>query len=124
LRNVLDVIAGKEQLILLCFRLCDCHTVQHLHVSYSLWGILDEFPKAKNGRSLIYLLTQEIANLYCLPFFLDDTVDREMGIHCAHFVRESLQIDEVSMAIDTLSSNSVYLCDASDHVRDKTLDSP
>jgi len=51
------------------------------------------------------LLTQEITNLYRVPFFLDDTIDREMGIHRAHFIRESLR-------------------DTGDHVRDKTPDGP
>jgi hypothetical protein len=33
-----------------------------------------------------YLLTQEIPNFKFMPIFLDNAVDREVGVDCTHFV--------------------------------------
>jgi len=86
LRDILDVGALKDQFILLRLRLVYSYTLQHLHVSYNL-------------------LAQEITDFQSRAIVLDDTVDREMGIHCPHFVLEALR--------NTL-----------DHIRDETPDRP
>ena len=89
MRDILDVGTFEDQLVLLRLRLVYCYTFQHLHVSYDLRKMMSGL-RYTNWGSQPHLLAQEITDFQRSTTLLDDTVDREMGIHRPHFILEAL----------------------------------
>jgi hypothetical protein len=60
-----------------------------------------------------------------MSIVLDDTVDREMGVNGAHFIRETL-VNRLNFSDHSRPDepNSIYLRDASNHICDQALDGP
>ena len=87
LRDILDVVALENELILLCLRLRDSDTVKHVYMPHNL--SLREF-RSGPSETPTHLLPQEVPNLKTLPAVLNDAVDREMGIYGTHLVLEAL----------------------------------
>ena len=87
LRDVADVVALEDQLVLLVLRLVDGHTFQHWDVSN---GLCRCQPKDCALIARANLFSQKVSNLNSFSTVLDDAVDREMGIYETHFVLEAL----------------------------------
>jgi len=82
----LNIVTLEDELVLLRLGFAHSNTFQHLDVTSNL-------------------LAQEVTNLHRRATVLDDAVDGEMSVYCAHFVLETLG-------------------DTGDHVGDETLNCP
>ena len=85
----MDVVALKDQLILLRLRLADGDAIEHVYVPHNLRGHFNiRFPDKYN---VAHLLTQEVTDLQLASAILNDAVDGKVGIDSAHLVLETLK---------------------------------
>lgn len=71
-----------------------------------------------------YLLSQKVSNLQGSSAILDDAVDGEVSVYCAHLVLETLGDDDLSESQEWKGNNLSNLCYTSNHVHNETFDRP
>lgn len=89
LRDVLNVVTLKNELILLCLRLCDGNTIKHVDMPHDLCACMSR--ESRPSQRATHLLPQEVTNLKAFPAILNNAVDREVGVHRTHLVLEALK---------------------------------